>query len=148
MLLSPLKQPIDHAQNLGSAYYLGANSDRLREIAKSEGDSLRPHDQIPEQEAISKDNWREHLTQKDHTLAYQKFFDNEIEAAGGDWKKVVNEYLYSGDAPLVNGFCGGCKYHTSQLCARPNTISQQWRTHSSISPTHTNTTARKSLPRP
>lgn len=65
---------------------------------------------MPTQEAITKANWRQHLNSKSHTVAYQNFFDDEIEKAGGDWKKVVNEYLYSGDAPLVNGFCGGRKY--------------------------------------
>jgi hypothetical protein len=96
-------------QILGSAYYLGANNEQLKLIAKSEGESLRPHNTVPVQEALSKSNWRQYLNSKDHTLAFQSFFDGEIEKTGGDWKKVVEEYLYTSDSPIVNGLCGGCE---------------------------------------
>jgi hypothetical protein len=42
-------------------------------------------------------------------MAYQDFFDKEIKEKGGNWGKVLEEYLYSGPSPLVNGFTGGCK---------------------------------------
>jgi hypothetical protein len=58
---------------------------------------------------VTKANWRDHLTSKAHTLEYQKFFDGEIDKAGGDWRRVVEEYLFSSDAPIVNGMCGGCE---------------------------------------
>jgi hypothetical protein len=99
-------------QILGSAYYLGASNEQLKAIAKSEGETLRPHRSVAVQDALSTSNWKQFLNSKDHTLAFQKLFDDEINNAGGDWKKVVAEYLYSSDSPLVNGLCGGCKYHS------------------------------------
>lgn len=72
--------------------------------------------------------WREHLTDKSyvylhppfdlesqeanrakhrHTIAYVDLFDQETQSNGGDWKKVVNKYLFSGNEPLVNGILGG-----------------------------------------
>jgi hypothetical protein len=72
-------------------------------------------------EAISKDNWRDFWTRKEYlqggtsahyparyTVAYQDFFDNEVKEKQGDWGKVLEEYLYSGTEPLVNGCTGGC----------------------------------------
>ena len=97
-------------QILGSAYYLGASNEQLRAIAKHEGEELRPQNTVPVQEALSKSKWRQYLGSKDHTLAFQKLFDDEIENAGGDWKRVVDEYLYASDSPLVNGLCGGCTF--------------------------------------
>jgi hypothetical protein len=41
-------------------------------------------------------------------VAYQDFFDNEVKEKQGDWGKVLEEYLYSGTEPLVNGCTGGC----------------------------------------
>lgn len=40
-------------------------------------------------------------------MAYVDFFDEEVKKAGGDWKKVIEEYLYAGPEPLINGYCGG-----------------------------------------
>lgn len=85
----------------------------MQKIAESEGRELRPHKGVSVQEALSPSDWRKYLNSKDHTLAFQKLFDDEIDKAGGDWKKVVNEYMFSSDAPLVNGMCGGCKYGLS-----------------------------------
>jgi hypothetical protein len=45
-------------------------------------------------------------------VAYQDFFDKEVREKQGDWGKVLEEYLYSGTAPLVNGYTGGCKFIT------------------------------------
>lgn len=42
-------------------------------------------------------------------MAYQDFFDNEVKEKQGDWGKVLEENLYSGTEPLVNGCTGGCK---------------------------------------
>lgn len=35
------------------------------------------------------------------------FFDEETKRNGGDWKRVVDKYLFSGNEPLVNGILGG-----------------------------------------
>lgn len=39
-----------------------------------------------------------------------KFFDEEVKNADGDWKKVLNDYLFSGVEPLINGYTGGREY--------------------------------------
>lgn len=44
-----------------------------------------------------------------YTVAYTDFFDQEVQESGGDWKQVVERYLYSGKEPFINGFSGGCK---------------------------------------
>ncbi|KFZ03552.1 hypothetical protein V502_10855 [Pseudogymnoascus sp. VKM F-4520 (FW-2644)] len=41
------------------------------------------------------------------TVAYVDFFDEEVKARHGDWGKVLEEYLYSGPNPLINGYTGG-----------------------------------------
>ena len=41
------------------------------------------------------------------------FFDKEVKDSSGDWKKVLEEYLYSGASPLINGFSGGRMYSVS-----------------------------------
>lgn len=40
-------------------------------------------------------------------MAYVDFFDEEVKARHGDWGKVLEEYLYSGPNPLINGYTGG-----------------------------------------
>lgn len=42
-----------------------------------------------------------------HTIAFVDFFDEETKRNGGDWKRVVDKYLFSGNEPLVNGILGG-----------------------------------------
>lgn len=50
-----------------------------------------------------------------YTVAYVDFFDEEVRKNNGDWEKVVQEFLYTGSEPLINGFCGGCKFRASKL---------------------------------
>lgn len=42
-----------------------------------------------------------------HTIAFVDFFDEQTQRNGGDWKKVVDKYLFSGNEPLANGILGG-----------------------------------------
>lgn len=42
-----------------------------------------------------------------YTAAFVDYFDSEVEKNGGDWKKVVDDHLYSGTELLINGFSGG-----------------------------------------
>jgi hypothetical protein len=45
-----------------------------------------------------------------YTVAYVDFFDGQVKAHEGAWTKVLEEYLYSGAEPLINGFTGGRKF--------------------------------------
>ncbi|OJJ76230.1 hypothetical protein ASPBRDRAFT_72236 [Aspergillus brasiliensis CBS 101740] len=111
--VAPLRDPelILHSHLphlLGSAYALGASSDQLTRTYEHEVTQLVPIARgFIRGTAISKQNWRQFLTCKEYTVAYQDFFDNEVKENQGDWGKVLEEYLYSGTTPLVNGFTGG-----------------------------------------
>ncbi|KAH1341065.1 hypothetical protein KXV68_000231 [Aspergillus fumigatus] len=111
--VAPLRDPelILHSHLphlLGSAYALGADSDQLTRTYEHEITQLVPIARgFIRGEAISKENWRDFLTRKEYTMAYQDFFDNEVKEKQGDWGKVLEEYLYSGTEPLVNGCTGG-----------------------------------------
>jgi hypothetical protein len=48
-----------------------------------------------------------------YTVAYTDFFDAEVKEKQGDWGRVLDEYLYSGPEPLVNGATGGCMCNLS-----------------------------------
>ncbi|KUL87741.1 hypothetical protein ZTR_05876 [Talaromyces verruculosus] len=111
--VAPLRDPklILHSHLphlLGSAFALGAGNDQLTETYENEIAQLVPIARgFNRGEAISKKNWRDFLARKEYTVAYQDFFDREIKEKQGDWGKVLEEYLYSGSEPLVNGCTGG-----------------------------------------
>lgn len=56
---------------------------------------------------VSLDDWRDFLGRKEYQRAYVDFFEDEMVRHGYDWKKVVEEYLFSGDRPLVNSLVSG-----------------------------------------
>lgn len=53
------------------------------------------------------------ITLHRYTAAYVDYFDSEVTQNGGDWKKVVNDHLYSGSQMLLNGFCGGRMFRSA-----------------------------------
>ncbi|GAB1205161.1 hypothetical protein APSETT445_003831 [Aspergillus pseudonomiae] len=111
--VAPLRDPdlILHSHLphlLGSAYALGADSEQLDRSYEHEITQLVPIARgFVRGDAISKENWRDFLNRKEYTVAFQDFFDNEVKKKQGDWGKVLEEYLYSGPSPLVNGYTGG-----------------------------------------
>lgn len=50
-----------------------------------------------------------------YTVAYVDFFDRKVEERSGDWRSVVEEYLYATSEPIINGLVGGrtCLYIAS-----------------------------------
>jgi len=42
-----------------------------------------------------------------YTVAYVDFFDEEVKERNGEWKSVLEEYLYDTAEPIINGFAGG-----------------------------------------
>ncbi|KAL2838539.1 hypothetical protein BJY01DRAFT_237438 [Aspergillus pseudoustus] len=111
--VAPLRDPklILHSHLphlLGSAYFLGCSAEQLEELYSHEITTLREiDDTFIEGNAIQLGNWRDFLGQKPYTVAYVQYFDEEIKRNEGDWKKVLNEYLFPGPEPLINGFSGG-----------------------------------------
>ncbi|GIJ90433.1 hypothetical protein Asppvi_009387 [Aspergillus pseudoviridinutans] len=111
--VAPLREPklILHSHLphlLGSAYLLGASSTLLEELYEHEVSTLvQVDDSFIRGDAITRENWRDFLTQKSYTVAYVDFFDKEIERQNGDWRQVLKSYLFSGPEPLINGYAGG-----------------------------------------
>ncbi|PCH04731.1 protein of unknown function DUF4243 [Penicillium occitanis (nom. inval.)] len=94
-----------------SPYYdalSGSSEEQLEELYAHEITTLRKiDDTFITKDAIRQDNWRNFLTEKPYTVAYAQYFDDEIKRNNGDWKKVLNEYLFPGPEPLINGCSGG-----------------------------------------
>ncbi|KAF7156275.1 hypothetical protein CNMCM5623_009668 [Aspergillus felis] len=111
--VAPLREPklILHSHLphlLGSAYLLGASSTLLEELYEHEVSTLvQVDDNFIRGDAITRENWRDFLTQKSYTVAYVDFFDREIKQQNGDWRQVLKSYLCSGPEPLINGYAGG-----------------------------------------
>jgi hypothetical protein len=102
---------------LCSAYLLGASSDQLHSIYDDEAASLEPWKESPAE--IVQADWRDFLGDKRYQRAYVDFFEDKLALKFGyDWKKVVEEYVFSGEEPLVNGLIGGRKYPSSSLSRR------------------------------
>ncbi|KAL2825357.1 hypothetical protein BDW59DRAFT_172434 [Aspergillus cavernicola] len=111
--VAPLREPklILHSHLphlLGSAYFLGAPAQQLEELYEHEITTLREIDDtfLPGS-AISRDIWRAFLGKKPYTVAYVQYFDEELKRNNGNWKKLLQEYLFAGPEPLINGFSGG-----------------------------------------
>lgn len=91
---------------LGSAYLLGASADQLQKIYDEEAKSLEPWHESPAE--ITDSDWREYLGEKKYQRAFVDFFEDELALKFGyDWSKVVEEYLFSGNQPLINGLIAG-----------------------------------------
>lgn len=90
---------------LGSAYMLGANADQLNHIYGEESKELEDWKDSPGE--ITDSDWREYLGNTGYQRAYVDFFEDELALKYGyKWKKVVDEFLFSGKNPIVNGLIG------------------------------------------
>ncbi|GAM43993.1 hypothetical protein TCE0_060f19254 [Talaromyces pinophilus] len=111
--VAPLRDPklILHSHLphfLGSAYALGAGIDQLTRSYENEILHLIPISRgFLRGNAISKESWRKFLGQKEYTVAFVDFFEEQVKAHNGDWAQVLADYLYSGSEPIINGFTGG-----------------------------------------
>jgi len=91
---------------LGSAYLLGAHVEQLQQIYDEESKELDAWHDSPAE--ITVGDWREFLGDKRYQRAYVDFYEDELALKFDyDWKRVLEEYLFSGKAPLINGLIGG-----------------------------------------
>ncbi|KAK4127105.1 hypothetical protein N657DRAFT_641043 [Parathielavia appendiculata] len=91
---------------LCSAYHLGAESHQLYRIYDEEAKSLEPWKESPSE--IAEDDWRDFLGDKRYQRAYVDFFEDALAMKHAyNWKKVIDEYMFKGDEPLINGLIGG-----------------------------------------
>lgn len=91
---------------LGSAYLLGANADQLQKIYDEESKELEAWKDSPAE--VTDQDWRDFLGDKKYQRAYVDFYEDELALKFNyDWKKVADEYLFSGKEPLINGVIAG-----------------------------------------
>jgi hypothetical protein len=91
---------------LGSAYLLGAHVDQMQKIYDEESKVLEGWHDSPGE--ISDTDWRDFLGDKRYQRAFVDFYEDELALKFGyDWKRVAEEYLFSGKQPLINGLIGG-----------------------------------------
>ncbi|KAK2748423.1 hypothetical protein FQN55_004361 [Onygenales sp. PD_40] len=90
---------------LSSGYLLGGDADHLNRLYEVEAKELEPWVDSPGE--ISLDDWRDHLGKKEYQRAFVDFFEDELVHHSYDWKRVVENYLYSGKHPLVNCLVSG-----------------------------------------
>ena len=93
---------------LGSAYLLESRVDHLEKIYDKEAEQLEKWESSPGE--ISKHDWRDFLGDRRYQRAFVDFFEDELVHYGYDWRKVVDEYLFQGKAPLVNNMVSGCRF--------------------------------------
>lgn len=92
--------------HLGSAYLLGASTEQLRKVYDDEAKDLEEWTESPAE--ITSDDWRSFLGDRRYQRAYVDFFEDELALKFAySWKAVVEEYLFSGKEPLINGMIGG-----------------------------------------
>ncbi len=93
------------AHILCSAYALGAQPHQLYHIYDVEAKSLEPWTESPNE--LLQIDWRDFLGDKRYQRAFVDFFEDELAKKFFDWKKVMDQYMFSGEEPLVNGLIGG-----------------------------------------
>jgi hypothetical protein len=104
---------------LGSAYLLGAEADHLNHIYDELSKELIPWVDSPGE--VTDTDWRDFLGDRRYQRAYVDFFEDELVLKYNyNWKRVAEEYLFSGRNPLINCVitgrksCLGCS--SDQLC--------------------------------
>ena len=95
------------AHHIGSLTLLGASDEQIKDIFES---TMYPYGDKyePSPHKITKDSWRDSLSDSRFCLAYRDFFDNELPKEG-DWKSKFIELLVddSDGLPLIDAaFCG------------------------------------------
>ncbi|KAF2705105.1 hypothetical protein K504DRAFT_460878 [Pleomassaria siparia CBS 279.74] len=90
---------------LGSAYILGGTHEHLNRIYDAEALELEPWKDSPGE--ISKDDWRDYLGKREYQRAFVDFFEDQLVANGYHWKQLLDDYLFSGKEPLINGMVSG-----------------------------------------
>ena len=90
---------------LGSAYLLGASREHLTQVYEEEAKQLEPWRNSPGE--VSKHDWRAYLGRREYQRAFIDFFEDELVVCGYDWKKLLAQYLFEGDEPLINCVVAG-----------------------------------------
>ncbi|KAF2636734.1 hypothetical protein P280DRAFT_493000 [Massarina eburnea CBS 473.64] len=96
----------NHAPHiLGTAYILGGTSEHLNEIYDKESEQLEPWKDSPGE--ISLDDWRDFLGKREYQRAFVDFFEDQLVSKKYDWKLLLNDFMFKGKQPLINGLISG-----------------------------------------
>ncbi|PVH89253.1 hypothetical protein DL98DRAFT_614401 [Cadophora sp. DSE1049] len=90
---------------LFSEYLFGAPVERLKKTYEHEIELLDAP--VTGKAVVTKEIWRNSFNDKGLNSAYVQFFDQELENRNGDWKELLETFLYSGESPLIHGITGG-----------------------------------------
>ncbi|KAK7554508.1 hypothetical protein IWX49DRAFT_101185 [Phyllosticta citricarpa] len=93
------------AQLLGGAYMFGASAEQMNEIYDKESEQLEPWRDSPGE--ISRHDWRDFLGKREYQRAFVDFFEDQLVQYSYDWKKMLEDFLFAGDEPLINNFVAG-----------------------------------------
>lgn len=97
------------AHILCSAYKLGAEAPQLYDIYEEESKTLEPWKDSPSE--VSEADWRDNLGDRHYQRAYVDFFeDMMVMKYKYDWKQVIEEFMFGGKQPLINGLISSRKY--------------------------------------
>jgi Questin oxidase-like len=103
------------AHILGSAYFFGSTPEHLVEIYDKEAKQLEEWHDSPGE--ITKDDWRQYLGKREYQRAFVDFFEDQLVGKGYDWRKLMDEFLFSGKEPLINNMISGRTYLGEESCA-------------------------------
>ncbi|KAK7753696.1 hypothetical protein SLS62_004318 [Diatrype stigma] len=91
---------------LCSAYLLGADAPGLHAVYDAGQAELEPWRPSPAE--VVQADWRDFLGDARYQRAYVDFYEDALAYQGAyDWRKVVDQYMFAGEEPLVNGLIGG-----------------------------------------
>ncbi|EMD62980.1 hypothetical protein COCSADRAFT_37857 [Bipolaris sorokiniana ND90Pr] len=96
----------NHAPHiLGSAYLLGGTAEHLNDIYEKEAEELEPWQDAPGE--ITKDDWRDFLGKPEYQRAFIDFFEDQLVTKKYSVEQVLEEFLFEGKEPLINGMISG-----------------------------------------
>ncbi|PVH99172.1 hypothetical protein DM02DRAFT_594711 [Periconia macrospinosa] len=90
---------------LGSAYILGGTAEHLNNIYDEEAKDLEPWKDSPGE--ISPEDWRDFLGKREYQRSYVYFFEDQLASKNYDWKILMQDYMFDGENPLINGLVSG-----------------------------------------
>lgn len=97
-----------NAQNLSTAYLLGADEDHLNDIYNEHIKELEPWKPSPA-EVIDED-WVDFLGDRNYQRAFVDFYEDKLALQFSyDWKQEITHVLTSGDQPLINSLISACE---------------------------------------
>lgn len=89
-----------------SAYLLGGDERHLHRVYDAESAQLDEWVASPQE--ITRNDWRDFLGDRRYQRAYVDFFEDVLVWKHSyDWKKLMNDFLFEGELPLVNALFGG-----------------------------------------